>query len=115
MKVSDKFLQKVGFPYILEHLPVQSPMGEICKRNLKPYAPAEKERLLEELALVTWALERLDTPAWNKLLQELMLLKDVSGSLKRLESGELTLAGEIVSMAYSEPQPTGSVFSRIFR
>ena len=56
MKVSDKFLQKVGFPYILEHLPVQSPMGEICKRNLKPYAPAEKERLLEELALVTWAL-----------------------------------------------------------
>lgn len=91
MKVSDKFLQKVGFPYILEHLPVQSPMGEICKRNLKPYAPAEKERLLEELALVTWALERLDTPAWNKLLQELMLLKDVSGSLKRLESGELTL------------------------
>ena len=41
--------------------------------------------------------------------------KDLKISKLSVETGELTLDGEIVSMSYSEPQPAGSVFSRIFR
>lgn len=91
MKLSSAELDRIGFPYVLEHIPVQSTLGEEKKRTLVPCASLAELEI--ELSLVDWALAQGEKqrPAMNRLLQELMLLKDVGGSIRHLDSGELEL------------------------
>lgn len=89
MKLSQKELEKIGFPYILEHIPVQSPLGEAQKRALAPCTSLEEAE--EALSLTDWVRAKRQHPAMNALLQELMLIKDVGGSIEHLLGGELTL------------------------
>lgn len=89
MKLNHKELEQIGFPYILEHIPVLSPLGEEKKRGIQPLPTLQEVE--EELLLVQWAMEHRSHPAMNALLQELMLLKDVGGSLQALSLRDMTL------------------------
>lgn len=89
MKLNHKELEQIGFPYILEHIPVLSPLGEEKKRGIQPLSTLQEVE--EELSLVDWAVEKSKHPVMNALQQELMLLKDVGGSLQALPLREMTL------------------------
>lgn len=89
MKLNHKELEQIGFPYILEHIPVLSPLGEERKRGVEPLPTLQEVE--EELTLVKWAVEKGKHPAMNALQQELMLLKDVGGSLQALPLRDMTL------------------------
>lgn len=89
MKLNHKELERIGFPYILQHIPVQSPLGEEKKREIAPLPSLQAVE--EELSLVQWAVARKEHPAMNVLLHELMLLKDVGGSLRALGQRDMTL------------------------
>lgn len=41
--------------------------------------------------------------------------KDLQINKLNVETGELTISGEVSSMQYAEPQPQGGFFSRLFR
>lgn len=89
MKLDKKELEKIGFPYIIEHIPVESPLGEAHKGRIAPFSTLQEAE--EELSLVDWAGAFNAHSAMHALKQELMLLKDIGGSLQALPLREMTL------------------------
>ena len=81
------FAQKesIGFQYVLDALRTNSPYGEERVRELKPFAPSEREELLRQLSNVGRVLERegdCQKPL-DRLLRVFMTVKNIRNTVQK--------------------------------
>lgn len=89
--VSQEVLKQIGLPAVLEACVCRTPQGRRLKNSTKFYTPSEREALREELSAIN-ALKSLaeeDHPEFIEAQAQLSRLRELRGTLSRLEKGSL--------------------------
>lgn len=89
--LDDEQRQSIGFNYVLDKIQTTTAYGNIERKNIKPYKREEKEQLLNEYKLIKVVRESLDKNKYifNDIGCLFCKIKDIRGTITRLETGEI--------------------------
>ena len=90
--LSDSQINDIGLGFVLDQINACTPFGTELVRKLKPFAPNEKEKLIEELDNIGKIKDTYNRQAYTKIFLILSKFKDIVPSIKKCSNLDYVLS-----------------------